>query len=184
MNVNAALFHLERPFAYTGNDTIYREQGKQVNHGLELMADSEALDGLQLFGSMTLLDSKMKDTRSAATRDKRVVGVPTFQANLLAEYSHPSAPNMVYQANLHYTGKRAANDTNTTWAAGFTTLDLGARYAFKLHDKNAALRVMVNNVTNERYWASCSLAKMTVPTVLPMPSWVNRVKSAPLSVDW
>ncbi|NPE61380.1 TonB-dependent receptor, partial [Dickeya dadantii] len=83
-----------------------------------------------------------------------VVGVPKFQANLLAEYSHPAHPALVYQANLHYTGKRAANDTNTSWAAGVTTLDLGARYGFKLHDKKAALRVMVNNVTNERYWAS------------------------------
>lgn len=185
MNVNAALFRLERPFAYTGNDNIYREQGKQVNHGLELMADGEAWDGLHLFGSMTLLDPKLKDTSSAATRDKRVVGVPKFQANLLAEYSHPSAPNMVYQANLHYTGKRAANDTNTTWAAGFTTLDLGARYAFKLHDKNAAVRVMVNNVTNERYWASLFPGKndgsnSSANAFLGEPREIR----ASLSVDW
>ncbi|ADM99823.1 Ferrichrome-iron receptor [Dickeya dadantii 3937] len=155
VNLNAALFRLERPFAYTNAvDNIYKEQGKQVNNGLELMADGEVWDGLHLFGSMTLLDPKLKETALAETRNKRVVGVPKFQANLLAEYSHPAHPALVYLANLHYTGKRAANDTNTSWAAGVTTLDLGARYGFKLHDKKAALRVMVNNVTNERYWAS------------------------------
>ena len=57
-------------------------------------------------------------------------------------------------ANLHYTGKRAANDTNTTWADSYVTLDLGTRYGFKLYDKPAAFRVALNNVTNERYWAS------------------------------
>ncbi|MEI7214442.1 TonB-dependent siderophore receptor [Pectobacterium versatile] len=154
LNLNAALFRLERPFAYVASDNVFKEQGNQVNTGLELMADGEVLSGLHLYGSMTLLDPKLKDTALAATRDKRVVGVPKFQANLLTEYSHPSAPNLVYIANLHYTGKRAANDTNTTWADSFVTLDLGTRYGFKLYDKPAALRVSLNNVTNERYWAS------------------------------
>ncbi|MBA0160849.1 TonB-dependent receptor [Pectobacterium versatile] len=154
LNLNAAIFRLERPFAYVASDNVFREQGNQVNTGLELMADGEVLSGLHLYGSMTLLDPKLKDTALAATRDKRVVGVPKFQANLLTEYSHPSAPNLVYIANLHYTGKRAANDTNTTWADSFVTLDLGTRYGFKLYDKPAALRVSLNNVTNERYWAS------------------------------
>ncbi|MBW5891314.1 TonB-dependent siderophore receptor [Pectobacterium polaris] len=154
LNLNAAIFRLERPFAYVGSDNVFKEQGNQVNTGLELMADGEVLSGLHLYGGMTLLDPKMKDTALDATRNKRVVGVPKFQANLLAEYSHPSSPNLVYMANLHYTGKRAANDTNTTWADSFATLDLGTRYGFKLYDKPAAFRVALNNVTNERYWAS------------------------------
>ncbi|KML65342.1 TonB-dependent receptor [Pectobacterium peruviense] len=153
MNLNAALFRLERPFAYV-SDNVFKEQGNQVNTGLELMADGEVLSGLHLYGSMTLLDPKLEDTKDSATRDKRVVGVPKIQANLLTEYSHPSAPNLVYMANLHYTGKRAANDTNTAWAGSYFTLDLGTRYGFKLYDKPAAFRVALNNVTNERYWAS------------------------------
>ncbi|MCU1793569.1 TonB-dependent receptor [Pectobacterium polaris] len=153
MNLNAALFRLERPFAYV-SDNVFKEQGNQVNTGLELMADGEVLSGLHLYGSMTLLDPKLEDTKDSATRNQRVVGVPKIQANLLTEYSHPSAPNLVYIANLHYTGKRAANDTNTTWAGSYFTLDLGTRYGFKLYDKPAAFRVALNNVTNERYWAS------------------------------
>ncbi|AOR62218.1 TonB-dependent receptor [Pectobacterium wasabiae] len=155
LNLNAAIFRLERPFAYVDpSDNVFKEQGNQVNTGLELMADGEVLSGLHLYSSMTLLDPKLKDTKLAATRNKRVLGVPKFQANLLTEYSHPSAPNLVYMANLHYTGKRAANDTNTTWADSYVTLDLGTRYGFKLYDKPAAFRVVLNNVTNERYWSS------------------------------
>ncbi|MBN3256141.1 TonB-dependent siderophore receptor [Pectobacterium brasiliense] len=155
LNLNAAVFRLERPYAYVDpTDNVFKEQGKQVNTGLELMADGEVLSGLHLYGSMTLLDPKLEDTGIAATSDKRVLGVPKFQANLLTEYSHPSYPNMVYTANLHYTGKRAANNTNTSWADSYMTLDLGTRYGFKIYDKPAAFRVALNNVTNEHYWSS------------------------------
>ncbi|KFF65674.1 fatty-acid--CoA ligase [Pectobacterium brasiliense] len=155
VNLNAAVFRLERPFAYVDPaDNVFKEQGKQVNTGLELMADGEVFSGLHVYGSMTLLDPKLTDTGIEATTNKRVVGVPKFQANLLTEYSHPSYPNMVYTANLHYTGKRVANNTNTAWVDSYMTLDLGTRYGFKLYDKPAAFRVSLNNVTNEHYWSS------------------------------
>ncbi|MBI0550754.1 TonB-dependent receptor [Pectobacterium parmentieri] len=155
VNLNAAVFRLERPFAYVDpTDRVFKEQGKQVNTGLELTADGEVFSGLHVYGGMTLLDPKLKDTGIDATTNKRVVGVPKFQANLLTEYSHPSYPNMVYTANLHYTGKRVANNTNTTWVDSYMTLDLGTRYGFKIYDKPAAFRVALNNVTNEHYWSS------------------------------
>ncbi len=68
---------------------------------------------------MTFLDPKLKDTKLTTTRDKRVVGVPV-QTNMLVEYSLPTMPELVYSANVHYTGKRAANDTNTSWAGSYT----------------------------------------------------------------
>nr|WED69551.1 TonB-dependent receptor [Pectobacterium colocasium] len=155
VNLHAAVFRLERPFAYVDPaDNVFKEQGKQVNTGLELMADGEVFSGLHVYGGMTLLDPKLTDTGIEATTNKRVVGVPKFQANLLTEYSHPSYPNMVYIANLHYTGKRVANNTNTAWVDSYMTLDLGTRYGFKLYDKPAAFRVSLNNVTNEHYWSS------------------------------
>jgi iron complex outermembrane receptor protein len=55
---------------------------------------------------------------------------------------------------VHYTGKRAANDTNTAWADSYTTLDLGTRYTTKISTLPTTFRVAVNNVTNEHYWAS------------------------------
>lgn len=154
MNLGAAVFRLKRPFAYVDADDVYREQGDQVNNGLELTAAGHAWQGLNIYSGVTFLDPKLKDTVSASTSNKRVVGVPKVQANLLAEYSFPSLPQWVYSANLHYTGKRAANDTNTSWADSYTTLDLGTRYTTRLSNIPTTLRVAVNNVTNKHYWAS------------------------------
>ncbi|EMA1803118.1 TonB-dependent receptor, partial [Cronobacter turicensis] len=154
MNLGAAVFRLKRPFAYVGEDNIYREQGEQVNDGLELTAAGHLWQDLNIYSGVTFLDPTLKDTASAATSGKRVVGVPKVQANLLAEYSLPSLPQWVYSASLHYTGKRAANDTNTSWADSYTTLDLGTRYTTRISNLPTTLRLTVNNVTNEHYWAS------------------------------
>lgn len=155
MNLGAALFSLKRPFAYVdASDKVYKNQGDQVNNGLELTATGNVWQGLNIYSGVTFLDPKLKDTVSESTSDKRVVGVPKVQANLLAEYSLPALPQWIYSANLHYTGKRAANDTNTAWAGSYTTIDLGTRYSTTLYNVPTTFRVAVNNVTNEHYWAS------------------------------
>lgn len=155
MNLGAALFRVKRPFAYVDTtDMVYKEQGDQLNKGLELTASGNVWQGLNIFSGVTFLDPKLKNTVSDSTSNKRVVGVPKVQANMLMEYSLPAMPQWVYSANVHYTGKRAANDTNTAWAGSYTTLDLGTRYSTKINNVPTTLRISVNNVTNEHYWAS------------------------------
>lgn len=155
LNLGAALFRLERPFAYVDpNDDVYKEQGNQVNNGLELTASGNVWQGLNVYSGVTFLNPKLKDTASDSTSDKQVVGVPKVQANMLAEYSLPSIPQWVYSANIHYTGKRAANDTNTAWAGSYTTWDFGTRYTTKISNVPTTFRVVVNNVFDKHYWAS------------------------------
>ena len=155
LNLGAALFRLERPFAYVDpNDDVYKEQGNQVNNGLELTASGNVWQGLNVYSGVTFLNPKLKDTASDSTSDKQVVGVPKVQANMLAEYSLPSIPQWVYSANIHYTGKRAANDTNTAWAGSYTTWDLGTRYTTKVSNVPTTFRVVVDNVFDKHYWAS------------------------------
>ncbi|GEO81029.1 TonB-dependent receptor [Pararhodospirillum oryzae] len=154
VDLSTALFRIERPFAYTGADNVFREQGQQVNYGWELGARGKVWDDLTLIGGLTLLDAKLTDTGKAATEDKQVVGVPTVQANLYAEYQVPPVPGLALDMNVHYTGERAANDTNSTWAAGYTTVDLGARYNSDIMGKNVTWRAGVNNLFDEDYWVS------------------------------
>ncbi|MTH48323.1 TonB-dependent receptor [Intestinirhabdus alba] len=155
MNLGAALFRLERPFAWVDSaDNVYKEQGEQVNKGLELTASGNVWQGLNIYSGVTFLNPKLKDTVNASTSNKQVVGVPKVQANLLAEYSLPSMPQWVYSANVHYTGRRAANDTNTAWAGSYTTWDLGTRYTTNVGKVPTTFRVVVNNVFDKHYWAS------------------------------
>ena len=154
MNLSAAVFRIERPFAYTDTDNVFKVQGNQVNYGLELMASGKIIDDLTVYGGITLLDPKLKDTGRPTTTDKQVVGVPKAQANLLFEYQTPFLPGLALNLNWHYTGRRAANDTNTSWADAYNTIDLGACYTAKLMGIATTWRLTVNNLTNEEYWSS------------------------------
>ncbi|CAH2601725.1 TonB-dependent siderophore receptor [Rhodovastum atsumiense] len=154
VDLAAALFRMTRPFAYTGSDNVFREQGTQVNYGLELSAKGNPVEDLTVFGGVTLLDPELTDTVSPATSGKLVVGVPRIQANLYTEYRVPALPGLALEMNLHHTGRRAANDTNTTWADAYTTLDLGARYATDLWGRDVTWRLGVKNLFDERYWVS------------------------------
>ena len=154
LDSSAALFRIERPFAYTGSDNIFKEQGLQVNYGLELNLSGEPVAGLAIFTGATFLNPQLRDTSLATTEDKRVVGVPKVRANLLAEYRVDMLPGLVLTGNIHHTGKRAANDTNSAWADAYSTLDLGVRYTSRIMGRPVIWRLSVNNVTDERYWAS------------------------------
>ena len=53
-----------------------------------------------------------------------------------------------------YTGEQPVDPENTLTLDDWWRLDLGARYVLLAGDKPVTLRVGVDNVTNERYWAS------------------------------
>ena len=128
-SVNLAVFRIERPFSFTDPvDNVFKLMGNQVNYGAELMATGQVFSGLTAYGGVTFLDPRLKDTGRATTSDKQVVGVPKTQANLLLEYTLPALPRLAVNANLHRTGKRPANDTNTSWVVGYGAVDLGVRY--------------------------------------------------------
>jgi iron complex outermembrane recepter protein len=149
-------FRIERPFAYTDPaDTIFKVAGNQRNYGMEIMATGEIFRDLTAYGGMTLLDPKLKDTGRATTSNKQVVGAPKVQANLLLEYRLPLIRGLSFNMNWHHTGKRAANDTNSSWAAGYHAVDLGARFTTRVMEKiPITWRLEVDNVGNTYYWAS------------------------------
>lgn len=63
--------------------------------------------------------------------------------------------NIVLSTNHHWTDKRAVDLTNSTWADGYYTLDLGVRYSTKkLLGKETIFRTTLNNVFDKQYWAS------------------------------
>jgi iron complex outermembrane receptor protein len=54
----------------------------------------------------------------------------------------------------HYESQRAATNTNNSYAAGYATLDIGARYSMKVMQHNLTARFQVLNVTDTNYYVS------------------------------
>lgn len=155
IDLNAALFRISRPMAYTDASNIYREEGLQRNNGAELFASGSITPNLRVYGGLTYLDAVLKNAYSASADGGAVVGVPHLQANLLVDYTLPMLHRVSVNANLHYVGRRAANDINSSWAAAYATVDLGARYVDpNFHGHRLSVNLIVDNITNRNYWAS------------------------------
>ena len=154
VDLTSAIFRINRPYAFTGADNVFSNQGEQVNYGAELMATGDLTDRIKVFSGITVLNPKLKDTDNANTNNKSIIGVPKVQANVYAEYRMPFITGLTPSLNVHYVDRRAGDAENSTWAKAYTTLDLGVRYATKMLGTDTTWRLTVNNVTDERYWAS------------------------------
>jgi len=154
VDLSAALFQIKRPTAYLGYDGNYEIQGDQTNQGIELMASGKVVESVALFGGVTYMETDITGAKIANVNNKQAIGMPKWQANLLAEYTVPSLKELVLSSNFHYTDKRAIDPANTEWADSYFTIDLGTRYMTKkLFGDKTIFRLSVNNVTNEKYWA-------------------------------
>jgi len=153
-NFTTALFQIERPYAYTGSDNVYRVQGEQRNRGLELMANGEVLSNITVYGGITFLDPRLLSTGSNATNNTQILGLSRVTSNLLTEYRVPLVDGLTLSLNLHNASRRPGNNSNTSWVDGYTTEDLGARLVTHLLGETAIWRVALDNVGNKHYWAN------------------------------
>ena len=161
-DATAALFRLERPFAFVDPaDNTFKIQGQQVNKGLEASFIGKLTDSLRLISGATLLDCRMENTGNPLTAGQHYVGMPKLKVNLLFEYWLPAAPGLVFTADWQYTGRRPEDDANTWWAPAYQVVDLGARYGTRVLGHVATFRLAVDNVTDTHYWSTIGPSNIT-----------------------
>ena len=146
-----SLYQIERPgegFVTSGSgDTEFAYTGKQRNRGAELTLNGELSSGLRLIAGMALMEAEFDNGLEAP-------GVPEFTANANVEWDVPSLRGLTLTGRLTHTGEQQANASNTLQLDSWTVLHLGARYVLLAGDKPVTIRLTVDNVTNEAYWAS------------------------------
>lgn len=152
--LTAALFQIDRPFAYTGTNGEYSVAGNQRNRGLELLADGDVTENLHIYGGMSWLDPRLRDTASASTENKQIVGLARYTASLFAAYDLPFLSEMDLHGGMHYTGRRSTDNTNDSWTGSYATFDAGARYKTRLFKTDTTFRLDITNLTNRHYWTN------------------------------
>ncbi|WP_416211320.1 TonB-dependent receptor [Kosakonia sacchari] len=152
-----ALFEIKKPTGILNSTTnVYGLDGEQRNRGVELNLFGEPVLGLRLNGSATWLDAELTKTKDGINQGNRPIGVAKFYGVMGAEYDIKPVDGLTATARVNYTGSQYVNTANTRKLDSYTTLDLGLRYRMQLNaEKNEMVwRVGVDNVTNEKYWAS------------------------------
>lgn len=128
---------------------------------MEFSVYGEPLDGLRLLGGTTRLESKLEDTAGGINEGNQAVGVPTFLMNASVDWEVPGLQSVALNTRFLRTGGQYANQTNTLSLPSWDRFDAGARYGFKVAQKDVTLRVNVENIANKAYWASTNGGYLT-----------------------
>lgn len=146
-----ALYRIERPGEGFEDDgaggTRFAYLGEQRNQGVEVTINGELSRGLRVIGGLAYTDAELASGSS-------VPGVPEFAANANVEWDLAFVPGLTLTGRLTHTGAQPANASNTLELDSWTLLDLGARYVLSAGEVPVTLRLTVDNVTDEAYWAS------------------------------
>ncbi|MFZ1101016.1 MAG: TonB-dependent siderophore receptor [Steroidobacteraceae bacterium] len=158
IDLTAAVFRIRRPFANINPvDNVFEISGDQDNGGVEFSAVGQLVDGLTIYGGLTLLDARMQHTPLVSTDDKLYVGAPKQKGNVLLEYQIPNVPGLVASFDYQFSGERAGNDTNAFMVTGYNLFDVGVRYAVN----RVTLRLAVDNLANRAYWSTIAPSDLT-----------------------
>lgn len=145
--VGLGAYRIERPGEGVLDDGSFGYLGDQRHRGVELTVNGEVAPGLRLIGGAALTDAEL-------IGGNEVPGVPDFTANADVEWDLGFAPGLTLTGRAVHTGEQWVDAANTLTLDSWTRFDLGARYVFVAGEAPITLRLSVDNVVNERYWAS------------------------------
>ncbi|MFO3723409.1 TonB-dependent receptor [Pseudomonas sp. HLMP] len=158
---NLALFRIERPTDGFVQGNVFVQDGEQVNKGIELSVFGEPVRGLRLMAGGTRMDTELKNTLDGANDGNHAVGVPTFQLNASVDWDVPGLDGVSLNARMLRTGGQYADPANNLSLPTWNRFDVGARYRFKVQEKDITLRVNVENLSDKNYWASANGGYLT-----------------------
>ena len=146
-----ALYRIEREGEGFEDDgaggTRFAYVGEQRNQGVEVTLNGQLAPGLRVITGLAFADAELDSGLTAP-------GVPEFAANANVEWDLPILPGLTLNGRVTHTGEQEANAANTLQLDSWTVLDFGARYVFAAGEAPVTLRLTVDNVTDEAYWAS------------------------------
>ncbi|MCI3945676.1 outer membrane ferric siderophore receptor [Pseudomonas syringae] len=160
----ASVFRIKQP-AYETNaaSRVFGPNGKRRNDGVELTMFGEPLKGFRLLGGVMYIDSELTNTVNGTFDGNRAPATPEYNVNLGAEWDVPSVQGLTLTGRGIYTSSQYLDQANSKSIDSSERFDVGARYAFKVDQKDITLRANVENVMNKYYWSSAGASDDSEP---------------------
>lgn len=172
MTLVAGVFDVQKPYFNLDPSQVYRELGEVRHRGLELSLAGSPAKGLTLIVGAVLLDAEVSgELVDLKQIGPRPVGRTERQLRLNADWQPAIVPNLSLDLALLSVGDRAAGAAPQASLGGRqftvdgrTTLDLGARWRFRVGDGRAVARLLVQNVTDDRGWEVAGSGAFVLPS--------------------
>lgn len=157
LTLGAALFRNSQPFQYAQADAsdagfTFVQQGEQTHTGLELTANGQLSDALQINASASMLQARARNSGTAAYEGHQLVNVPRTRANLHLDYALPFATGLGVTGGWRYASSNTATVDGSVRVPSYSVVDLGLRYRHTLRQQPVTWRLSVDNVFDKFYW--------------------------------
>lgn len=150
---SAALFQVTQPSGILDPSTlIFSVNGKNRHRGIELNTAGELMPGVRVLGGVTFMKPELTETGNASDDGNDDPGVSRRNVSLGAEWDTPFAPALTLSTRAIHASSFFIDAANLIKSPGYTTLALGARYAFRAQEKPIIVRLNVQNAFGEKYW--------------------------------
>ncbi|MBB6114276.1 iron complex outermembrane receptor protein [Rahnella inusitata] len=159
-----ALYEIKKPigmYRATGEGYTYGNYGEVRNRGVELNVFGEPVLGVRVNSSVTWMNPEMTKTQGGTYDGNDAVGVPRYQWVVGGEWDIPGGSGVTATGKVIRSGSQYADEANKLKVDGWTRLDLGVRYAMPVGQSTLTWRANLENVTNEKYWASATGGYLT-----------------------
>ena len=146
----AGVFDVRKPYYNVDPAGLYRRLGAERHRGVELSLSGQLLPGLNVVAGTILQRPRVSGEEVDAGRIGKEPIAQAKRISILAlDWQVPKVEALSLNANVLSVGARQASADNSLSAPPRTTLDLGARYRFKIAGAPATLRFTVGNVFNQ-----------------------------------
>lgn len=163
----ASFFHVvqENLASKLPQENFYRPIGQVRSQGIELEGHAQITDALKVVGSYTFTDieyaKQMISTVDGVTDNKgnSPTQAPRHMASVWADYAFQGGPlaGLSLGAGVRYVGSSWVDAENTLKVPAYTLYDASIGYDLgRAGLKGMEVRLNANNLTNERYIATCA----------------------------
>lgn len=169
-----SLFEITKPMLVAiGSSTnpTYTDDGEKRMRGMEWNTFGELTRTIRLLGGATYTQGTQTKTAYNLYNGKDAIGAPRWQSNLGAEWDTPWLSGVTLSGRMIRTSSQYLDAANQQEIPGWTTFDIGARYATRLDGRKLVLRLNVNNLFDKHYWSgsfsdSYSMATLGAPRTI------------------
>ncbi|MGE8258882.1 MAG: TonB-dependent receptor [Stenotrophomonas sp.] len=157
LTVGAALFRIAQPYQFAQPDDseagyTFVQQGTQTHTGLELTANGQLTDALQIVASASVLQARARDAGTPAYEGHQLVNVPKVRASVHLAYALPFVQGLDVTGGWRYASSNVARADGGVRAPDYSVFDAGLRFQHRLHERAVTWNLSVDNVFNRFYW--------------------------------
>ncbi|MGE4064958.1 MAG: TonB-dependent receptor [Rhodospirillaceae bacterium] len=165
VNLVAGVFEVTKPFFELDTSGIFGRLGTVRHRGVEVSLSGNLAPGLTVVAGLVGLQARL----SGPLVDNGTMGrVPPEAVPVTGIFNvqyGPAAWNgFSVDARLNHKAPTMANVENTFKSEAVTTLNIGARYRFRLGDKPATLRLQAQNALDAWAWEVQGTQRQLMPT--------------------